>query len=120
MYLHIQKVILNYGGVISTSKPDSMDPPHVPYASKIQSIVDDCLQYSELTNELYLQLIKATTEHPDPDRYKKRESERANLDDSNHITSRPILQLWKLMCVFTGCLLPDGEVLSYLRAHLRL
>ncbi|KAJ3226145.1 cytochrome c oxidase subunit 1 [Clydaea vesicula] len=66
----------------------------------IEKIAERCLQVQSLTNELYLQLIQCTSEHPDPD-------------------CRQVLQFWKLMAVYCGLLVPSGDVLNYLKIHLK-
>lgn len=52
-------------------------------------------------DELYLQLIKLTSNHPNPGNYE-------------------VVNFWKLMSVLTCVILPRGLVLDYLKAHLRL
>ncbi|KAJ3153343.1 cytochrome c oxidase subunit 1 [Geranomyces michiganensis] len=65
-----------------------------------QEIIQRCIDSISLTNELYLQLIKQTTNHPDPD-------------------SPQVLNLWKLLAVVCGVVAPNGYVLEYAKAHLR-
>ncbi|RKO92668.1 P-loop containing nucleoside triphosphate hydrolase protein [Blyttiomyces helicus] len=66
----------------------------------LQSIAEKCLESPYLSNELYVQLVKLTTEHPQPD-------------------SLESLNLWKLFCVFSGVVMASGWVLEYVKAHLR-
>ncbi|TPX58441.1 hypothetical protein PhCBS80983_g03113 [Powellomyces hirtus] len=66
----------------------------------MQAIIERCLESPYLTNELYLQLVKQTTNHPDAD-------------------SLAVLNLWKLLVVVSGVLAPSSYVLEYTKAHLR-
>ncbi|KAJ3289906.1 cytochrome c oxidase subunit 1, partial [Borealophlyctis nickersoniae] len=93
---HTYNTILSFQGPAGGPIPD----PAVHNVAGIQSIVQKCIDYPSLINELYLQLIKVTTNHPEPD-------------------SLRVLNLWKLFCVMTGALAPSGWVLEYAKAHLR-
>ncbi|KAJ3333456.1 cytochrome c oxidase subunit 1 [Blyttiomyces sp. JEL0837] len=97
VYLH--SMIIAYGGITLSTSPT--EPHAVPYANHIQSMLEKCIAEPRFSNELYMQLIKMTTHHPEPD-------------------SRQALQFWKLMSVSVGVVLPHSpEVLEYLKAHLR-
>ncbi|TPX61422.1 hypothetical protein SpCBS45565_g07261 [Spizellomyces sp. 'palustris'] len=66
----------------------------------LQEIIEKCLELPYLANELYLQLIKYTTNHPEAD-------------------SMQAINMWKLMSIVTGVLAPSGWILEYAKAHLR-
>ncbi|KAI9333528.1 P-loop containing nucleoside triphosphate hydrolase protein [Zopfochytrium polystomum] len=71
------------------------------FAPQIQDIIASCLTHPRYTNELYLQLVKMTTKHVEPD-------------------SSECLNYWTLLAIATGALAPPSLlVLDYLKAHLR-
>ncbi|KAG6457697.1 hypothetical protein O3G_MSEX010432 [Manduca sexta] len=66
-----------------------------------QALLQRCLQKDTLLNELYMQLIKQTTEHPEP-------------------SSRVSARHWALLCAAVGAALPAAKPLRrVLLAHLR-
>ncbi|XP_065184924.1 unconventional myosin heavy chain 6-like [Sycon ciliatum] len=66
-----------------------------------QMVISKCLEKEALCNEFYLQLIKQTTDQPDPN-------------------SRINIQNWRFMAMTCSIVVPRSkEILSYLMAHLR-
>lgn len=59
------------------------------------------IEVPKARDELHLQLIKMTTNHPEPD-------------------SKVVLKMWKLLAVSCWIALPSPQILAYLRAHLRM
>ncbi|KAI9204657.1 P-loop containing nucleoside triphosphate hydrolase protein [Polychytrium aggregatum] len=97
--LMVNTAILQYGGLKVAVDPS--ENQRAPVAETIQSIIENCLDTPILINELYLQLIKQTTNHIDLDQ-------------------QHTLAFWKLMAVVTGVAAPTvPEVFEYLKAHLR-
>nr|XP_022328917.1 unconventional myosin-VIIb-like isoform X2 [Crassostrea virginica] len=69
--------------------------------SLIQNVVNKCMDSDQLCNEFYLQLIKQTTDHPDP----------------NSVVNK---KNWQLMAVACSSLTPTNSRLQkYLLCHLR-
>nr|XP_034326517.1 myosin-I heavy chain isoform X5 [Crassostrea gigas] len=69
--------------------------------SLIQNVIHKCMDSDQLCNEFYLQLIKQTTDHPDP----------------NSLVNK---KNWQLMAVACSCLTPTHSRLQkYLLCHLR-
>lgn len=67
----------------------------------IQSVIQRCLDKEELCNEFYMQLIKQTTEQPDPN---------SSINKSN----------WTMLALILGVVVPSNKsLLQYLTAHLR-
>jgi len=99
--LKIQNSIMAYGGY--TAGPQSTDPDdsRVPMCSLVQDLMRVVIDNARLRDEMYLQLIKQTTNHPEPD-------------------SKSVIKIWKLLCVACWICLPSANVLAYLQAHLHL
>ncbi|XP_039233619.1 myosin-VIIa isoform X2 [Drosophila yakuba] len=92
-------LILTFSGLGTSG--ESIKRAEDEHVRIIQSIMDKCMKKEALLNELYLQLIKQTTDHPD-----------AN--------SRVNLKNWALLCVLCSVILPSMKaVRKYLIAHLK-
>ncbi|KAJ1565694.1 cytochrome c oxidase subunit 1, partial [Cladochytrium tenue] len=73
----------------------------VDFAPQIQDVLASCLAQGSQAGELYLQLVKLTTAHPNP-------------------AGQEFANLWKLMSIACGAVVPESqEIASYVRAHLR-
>ncbi|ESO93643.1 hypothetical protein LOTGIDRAFT_119149, partial [Lottia gigantea] len=71
------------------------------HTGMIQIVMTKCLESDHVCNEFYLQLIKQTTDHPDPNSYVNKRS-------------------WQLMAVTTNILPPPNtRVQKYLQVHLK-
>lgn len=78
---------------------DEIDPEDC--VTMVQLAIQKCLEKEALCNEFYLQLIKQTTDQPDPN-------------------GRINTQNWRFMCLICGVVVPRNRViLSYLQTHLR-
>lgn len=89
--------ILSYAGLAISGEVDH----EFDHVAVIQSIIEKSIRREMLLNELYLQLTKQTTDHPDPN-------------------SRVNLRHWQLLSVITTIKLPaDKQILTYLIAHLK-
>lgn len=67
----------------------------------VQLAIQKCLEKEALCNEFYLQLIKQTTDQPDPN-------------------GRINIQNWRFVSLICGVVVPRNRViLSYLQTHLR-
>ncbi|XP_052766932.1 myosin-I heavy chain-like isoform X3 [Mya arenaria] len=94
--LKVFNSILIYSGVIESGEYGSVD-----HTEMIQTVMQKCQESEALCNEYYLQLVKQTTDHPEPN---------SNVNRRN----------WQLMCVATNCVVPsNSRVLKYLNSHLR-
>ncbi|XP_052271099.1 unconventional myosin-VIIb-like isoform X2 [Dreissena polymorpha] len=94
--LKVFNSLLIYSGVIESGEYASVD-----HTEMIQTVMQKCLESEALCNEFYLQLIKQTTDHPEPN---------SNVNKRN----------WQLMCVATSCVVPsNSRVMKYLNCHLR-
>lgn len=69
--------------------------------SMVQLALQKCLEKEVLCNEFYLQLVKQTTDQPEPN-------------------GRINIQNWRFMCLVCGVVVPRNRViLNYLQTHLR-
>lgn len=84
------------GGQANSPKEDQED-----HVFLIQTVLDKAMKKDGLVNELFLQLIKQTTDHPEPN-------------------SRVNLRHWSLLALACSVILPvDKLVRKYLLAHLK-
>ncbi|XP_059481618.1 myosin-I heavy chain isoform X3 [Neocloeon triangulifer] len=91
--------ILNYAGLGNNG--DVVRRVEEEHVNLLQSIIERCMHKENLLNELYLQLVKQTTDHPDPN-------------------SRVNLRHWALLSLTCSVVLPhDKAVRKYLIAHLK-
>ena len=78
---------------------DEIDPDDC--VTMVQLALQKCLEKEALCNEFYLQLIKQTTDQPDPN-------------------GRINIQNWRFLCLICGVVVPRNQViLNYLHTHLR-
>ncbi|EGD81471.1 myosin-X [Salpingoeca rosetta] len=91
--------LLVYAGLASTGGyAVEGDRDHI---ALVQTVIQRCLDREELCNEFYLQLIKQTTEQPDPNSQINRQN-------------------WSMLALLLGVVVPrHRELLQYLSAHLR-
>ncbi|XP_055618591.1 unconventional myosin heavy chain 6 isoform X1 [Toxorhynchites rutilus septentrionalis] len=91
--------ILTYAGLGQNG--ETVQRAEDEHITLIQSIMDRCMRKESLLNELYLQLIKQTTDHPDPN-------------------SRVNLRHWALLSLACSVILPPQKVVrKYLIGHLK-
>ncbi|TRY72029.1 hypothetical protein TCAL_01120 [Tigriopus californicus] len=100
--LEVFQLILTYAGLL---QPNKDDPPcnreEEDHVLLIQTVLDKAMKKDCLVNELFLQLIKQTTDHPEPN-------------------SRVNLRHWSLVALACSVILPvDKIVRKYLLAHLK-
>jgi hypothetical protein len=92
---------LAYAGVIPPIMQPEKDIPGAPFATMLQLVINKCIEMPGLADELFMHLIKLTTEHPDAD-------------------SKEVLSLWKFFSIAVGCVRPTThEVQEYVKAHLK-
>ncbi|XP_052123144.1 myosin-I heavy chain isoform X1 [Frankliniella occidentalis] len=97
--LQVFNTILTYAGLGQDG--DSVRRAEDEHINLIKSIMERCMRSEHLLAELYLQLIKQTTEHPDPN-------------------SRVNLRHWALLSLACSVILPPQKPLRrYLIAHLK-
>ncbi|XP_037950107.1 myosin-VIIa isoform X2 [Teleopsis dalmanni] len=97
--LQIFQTILTYAGLGNSGEVvQKAENDHIII---LQSILDKCMRKESLINELYLQLIKQTTDHPDPN-------------------SRVNLRHWALLSLCCSIILPPlKSIRKYLIGHLK-
>ena len=96
--IRLNSVILKFSDLSNTADTTDLHPLY----GDISEIFTTCIGDKRYANELYLQLIKMTTNHAETD-------------------SRKSLQCWGLMSMAVGVVAPASPlVLDYLKAHLRL
>jgi len=98
--LRMNACILAYAGLGQAPPFPEDENPRAPMSLMIQDVIRGCLEVPRARDELYLQLIKMTTSHPEPD-------------------SNAVLKMWKFLTIVCWVFLPSQLVLDYLRAHLR-
>ncbi|ENN78149.1 hypothetical protein YQE_05303, partial [Dendroctonus ponderosae] len=97
--LQVFQIILTYAGLGQNGEIiRRVEDEHV---SLLQTILERCMRKESLLCELYLQLIKQTTDHPDPN-------------------SRVNLRHWALLSLSCSVVLPPNKVIRrYLIGHLK-
>lgn len=97
--LQVFQAVLTYAGLGQNGEViQRAEDEHI---TLIQSIMERCMRKESLLGELYLQLIKQTTDHPDPN-------------------SRVNLRHWALLSLACSVVLPPQKVIrKYLIAHLK-
>ena len=107
MAIEVFSLILTYSGLVTAASKTEKEEPI--YQSKeeedhvllIQTVLDKAMKKDCLVNEVFLQLIKQTTDHPEPN-------------------SRVNLRHWSLLALACSIILPvDKLVRKYLLAHLK-
>lgn len=78
------------------------EPDDTGHVSLVQSVIHRCLEKEDVCNEFYLQLIKQTTDQPDPD-------------------GKVNLQNWRFMALILGVVVPrNTAILGMINTHLKL
>lgn len=101
--LEMFHLILAYAGLMQQTKNDDIysNKEEEDHVFLIQSVLEKAMKKDCLINELFLQLIKQTTDHPEPN-------------------SRVNLRHWSLVALACSVILPiDKVVRKYLLAHLK-
>ncbi|KAJ3127760.1 cytochrome c oxidase subunit 1 [Nowakowskiella sp. JEL0407] len=86
----------------NSKSTDNLPAMHKPsYVTTLQQIIAKCIESTALRNEVYAQLVKQTTNHPNPN------------SSSAH-------EYWRFLRVLAGVAAPTDLYLSYLRVHLQM
>ncbi|XP_068085062.1 myosin-VIIa [Anabrus simplex] len=97
--LQVFQLILTYAGLGQNG--DTMRSVEDEHVRQMQVVMERCMRKDSLLTELYLQLIKQTTDHPDPN-------------------SRVNLRHWALLSLACSVILPPSKLVrKYLIAHLK-
>lgn len=97
--MQVFQAILTYSGLGTSG--DTIQRAEDEHITIVQSIMNRCMRKETLINELYLQLIKQTTDHPDPN-------------------SRINLKHWSLLSLACSVVLPSVKsIRKYLISHLK-
>lgn len=97
--LSVFQLILTYAGLGQNG--DTVRRVEDEHVNLIQTVMERCMRKENLLGELYLQLIKQTTDHPDPN-------------------SRVNLRHWALLSLACSVILPPQKIIrKYLMAHLK-
>ncbi|XP_063991813.1 myosin-VIIa isoform X1 [Diachasmimorpha longicaudata] len=97
--LSVFQLVLTYAGLGQNG--DTVRRVEDEHVNLIQSVMERCMRKENLLGELYLQLIKQTTDHPDPN-------------------SRVNLRHWALLSLACSVILPPQKIIrKYLIAHLK-
>ncbi|KAI5705980.1 hypothetical protein M8J75_003741 [Diaphorina citri] len=97
--LQMFNIILTYAGLGQNG--ESVRRAEDEHLSLVQGVMERAMRKDSLLTELYLQLIKQTTDHPDPN-------------------SRVNLRHWALLCLACSVVLPAHRLVrKYLVAHLK-
>ncbi|GAB6026839.1 Cytochrome c oxidase subunit 1 [Chamberlinius hualienensis] len=100
MGISIFSSLLVYSGLLSTGD-ENEKPREDDLVTLLQSIAERVMKRDVLLNELYVQLIKQTTDHPDPN-------------------GRINIRHWQILCLMCSIVLPTNRLIcNYLHAHLR-
>ncbi|XP_043463659.1 myosin-I heavy chain isoform X2 [Leptopilina heterotoma] len=97
--LSVFQLILTYAGLGQNG--DTVKRVEDEHVNLIQTVMERCMRKENLLGELYLQLIKQTTDHPDPN-------------------SRVNLRHWALLSLACSVILPPQKIIrKYLMSHLK-
>ncbi|XP_014299104.1 myosin-I heavy chain isoform X1 [Microplitis demolitor] len=97
--LNVFQLILTYAGLGQNG--DTVRSVEDEHVNLIQTVMERCMRKESLLGEMYLQLIKQTTDHPDPN-------------------SRVNLRHWALLSLACSVILPPQKIIrKYLIAHLK-
>ena len=103
--IEVFSLILTYSGLVTATNPDAepiyQAKDEEDHVLLIQTVLDKAMKKDCLVNEVFLQLMKQTTDHPEPN-------------------SRVNLRHWSLLALACSIILPvDKLVRKYLLAHLK-